>query len=76
MTFTVTVTSCIQAIQKSDLHMETTSAYEGHTSRPSFLQLLHHTSGVLCHTSGLPIVLHWLCLTLLMTLALWGVPYE
>ena len=50
--------------------------YEGHTSHPSFSRLLHHTSGLLCHTSRLPKILHWLCLTLLMMLGLWGAPYE
>ena len=37
MTFTVTATSYIWDIEKSDLCMETTSTYEGHTSHPSFL---------------------------------------
>ena len=35
-TFTVTVTSYIWVSKKSDLHVETTSPYEGHTSHPSF----------------------------------------
>ena len=34
--FTATVTSYIQVIEKSDLCMETTSPYEGHTSCPFF----------------------------------------
>ena len=67
VTFTATVTSYIQV---------TTSPYEGHTSHPSFSQLLHHTSRFLQHSSGLPKLLHWLHLTHLMTLALWGVPYK
>ena len=73
---TVTATSYIWVIKHSDLHEETTSPYEGHTSCPSFLQLLHHTSGLLRHISGLPKLLHWLHLTLLTMLALWGAPYE
>ena len=50
--------------------------YEGHTSPTFFVGLLDPTSGLLHHTSGLPKILHWLCLTLLTTLGLWGVPYE
>ena len=72
--FTATATSYIWVTQNLDLCMETTSPYEGHTSHSSFSQLLHLTSGLLCHISGLPKLLHWLCLTLLMTLALWGAP--
>ena len=34
---TVTATSYIWVIENSDLHVETTSPYEGHTSWPSFL---------------------------------------
>ena len=56
--------------------METASPYEGHTSRTFFVRLLDPTSGLLCHTSGLPKILHWLCLTLLTTLGLWGAPSE
>ena len=56
--------------------METTSPYEGHTSCSSFSQLLHLTSGLLRHIYGLAKILHWLHLTLLMMLALWGAPYE
>ena len=63
---TATVTSYIQVIENSDLSMETESFYKGQTSHPSFLQLLHHTSGFLCHISWLPKILHWLRLTLLM----------
>ena len=33
---TATVTSYIWVIKNSDLHMETTSPYEGHTRHPSF----------------------------------------
>ena len=75
-TFTVTATSCIQVTKNSDLRVETASPYEGHTSHPFFLQLPHRTSGLLYHTSGLPKILHWLRLTLLMTLALWGAAYK
>ena len=56
--------------------MVTTSPYEGHTSCPSFLRLLHRTSGLLCHIPWLPKIQHWLCLILLMMLALWGAPYK
>ena len=69
---TVTVTSYIWVTQILKLHVETASAYEGHTSRTFFSRLLHPTSRLLCYTSGL----HQLCLTLLMTLGLWGKPYE
>ena len=74
--FTVTVTSYIQVTQVLKLCMETTSPYEGHTSYPSFSRLLDPTSGLLHHTSRLPKILHWLCLTLLMMLGLWGAPYK
>ena len=74
--FTATATSYIQVTQILKLSMETTSPYEGHMSHPSFSRLLHPTSGLLCHTSGLHKILHRLCLTLLMTLGLWGAPYE
>ena len=76
MTFTVTETLYIWVIKKSELHVETTSPYEGHTSCPSLSQLLHHTSRFLHHISRLPKILHWLCLTHLMMLVLWGAPYE
>ena len=33
-------------------------------------------SGSLRDISGLPKILHWLCLALLMTLGLWRAPYE
>ena len=56
--------------------METTSPYEGHTSCTFFARLLDPTSGLLCHTSGLPKILPRLRLTILMMLGLWGVPYE
>ena len=68
---TVTATSYIQVTEHSDLCMESTSPYEGHTHHPSSSQLLHPTSGLLWHISGLPKILHWLCLTLLTMLALW-----
>ena len=70
MSFTATVTSYIQVTQSSNLHMKTTSPCERHTSCPSFLRLLYLTSGLLRHISGLPKILHWLCLTVLTTLAL------
>ena len=73
---TVTATSYIQVTEHSDLCMESTSPYEGHTHHPSSSQLLHPTSGLLWHISGLPKILHWLCLTLLTMLALWGAPYK
>ena len=76
MVFTVTATLYIQVTENSDLHVVTTSPYEGHTSHPSFSRLLHLTSGLLHHISGLPKILHWLHLTLLMTLVLWGAPYK
>ena len=56
--------------------VETTSPYEGHTSRTFFARLLDPTSGLLHHTSGLPKILPRLRLTLLTMLGLWGVPYE
>ena len=74
--FTVTATSYIWVTQILNLCMETTSPYEGHTCHSSFLRLPHLTSWLLCHISGLPKILHWLHLTLQMTLALWGAPYE
>ena len=73
MSFTVAVTSYIQVTQ---IHVETASPYKGHTSRTFFAQLLDSTSGILCHTSGLPKILHRLRLTLLTMIGLWGVPYE
>ena len=72
--FTATVTSYIQVTQNFTLCVETASPYEGHTSRTFFVQLIDPTSGLLPHTSGLPKILPWLCLTLLMTLGLWGAP--
>ena len=56
--------------------METTSRYEGHTSRTFFVRLLDPISGLRRHTSGLPKILPRLRLTLLTMLGLWGVPYE
>ena len=41
MTFSVTVNLYIWVLEKSDLCMEITSSYEGHTSCPFFSQLLH-----------------------------------
>ena len=73
---TVTVTSYIWVLKKSELCMETTSPYKGHTSHPSFLRLLHHTSWFLCHIYRLPKILHWLYLTLQTTLTLLGAPYK
>ena len=74
--FTATVTSYIQVTQNLKTHVETTSPYEGHTSRTFFARLLHPTSGLLRHTSGLPKILPWLRLTLLTTLGIWGAPSE
>ena len=66
----------IWVTQNLKQRMETTSPYEGHTSRTFFPQLLETSSGLLRHTSGLPKILPRLCLTLLMMLGLWGVPSE
>ena len=74
--FTATVASYIRVTEILRLCVETSSPYKGHTSRSSFSRLLHPTSGLLHHTSGLPKILHRLCLTLLMMLALWGAPYK
>ena len=74
--FTVTVTLYIQVTKILKLCVEMTSSYKGHTSHPSFSRFLHLTSRLLHHISGLPKILYWLCLTLLMMLALWGAPYE
>ena len=76
MSFTATTTSYIRVTQILKLCMETTSPYEGHTSCPSFSRLLHPTSGLLSYTSRFPKILHWLHLTLLTMLGLWGAPYE
>ena len=76
MNFTATATSYIRVTQNLKKRVETASPYEGHTSRTFFALLLHPTSGLLCHTSGLPKILPWLRLTLLTMLGLWGVPYE
>ena len=74
--FTVTVTLYIRVTQFLKLSMETTSPYEGHASCPSFSRHLHPTSGLLHYASGLPKIIHWLHLTTLTTLGLWGAPYE
>ena len=58
------------------LHVETTSPYKGHTSRTFFSHLLHPTSRVTPSYIWVPKILHQLCLTLLMTLGLWGAPYK
>ena len=76
MSFIVTATSYIRVNLILKLCVETTSHYEGHTSHLSFSQLLHCTSGLLHHTPRLPKILHWLHLTLLMTLGIWGAPHE
>ena len=73
---TVTATSYIQVTQILNVHLDTTSPYEGHACHSSFSRLLHLTSGLFRHISRLPKILHWLCLTLQMMLALWGAPYE
>ena len=74
--FTATVTSYIRVTQNLKRRVETTSPYEGHTSRTFYTRLRDTTSGLLRHTSGLPKILPPLCLTPLMMLGLWGVPYE
>ena len=76
MSFTVTATSYIRVTQNLKRCVETASPYEGHTSHTSFTRLLDPTSGLHHHTSGLPKILPRLRLTLLMTLGLWGAPYE
>ena len=67
--FTATATSHIRVTQNLKRH-------EGHTSRTNFPRLHNPTPGLLRHTSGLPKILPWLRLTLLMTLCLWGAPSE
>ena len=74
--FTATATPYIRVTQNLRRRVETTSPYEGHTSRTFFARLLDPTSGLLRHTSGLPKILPRLRLTLLTMLGLWGVPYE
>ena len=74
--FNATATSYIRVTQNLKRRVEIASPYEGHTSRTFFARLLDTTSGLLRHTSGLPKILPRLCLTLLMMLGLWGVPYE
>ena len=74
--FTATATSYIRATQNLKRHVETTSPYEGYTSRTFFARLLDPTSGLRRHTSGLPKILPWLHLTLLTMLGSWGVPSE
>ena len=76
MNFNATATSYNWVTQILKLCMETTSPYEGHTSCPSFLRLLHPTSGILRYTSGLRKILHRLRLTLLTMIVLWGAPYK
>ena len=72
--FNATATKYIRVTQNLKRHVETTSPYEGHTSRTFFARLLDPTSVLLCHTSGLPKILPRLRLTLLTMLGLWGVP--
>ena len=55
--FNATATSYIRVTQNFKQHVETASPYESHTSRTSFTRLLDPTSGLLCHTSGLPKIL-------------------
>ena len=52
------------------LRVKTASPYKGHTSHTFFARLLDLTSGLLHHTSGLPKILPWLCLTLLLSMRL------
>ena len=74
--FSATATSYIWVTQILKLHMETAFPYEGRTSHTFFARLLDPASGLLCDTSGSPKILHWLCLTLLTMLGLWGAPSE
>ena len=76
MKFTATGTSYIRNTQNLKRRVETTSPYEGHTSRTFYTRLLDSTSGLLRDTSRLPKILPRLRLTLLMMLGLWGVPHE
>ena len=55
--FTATATSYLQVTQNLKQCVETTSPYEGHTSRTFFARLLEPTSGLRRHTSGLPKIL-------------------
>ena len=52
--FTATATSYIRVTQNLKQRVETTSPYEGHTSRTFYTRLCDTTSGLLRHTSGLP----------------------
>ena len=77
--FTATATLYIRVTQNLKLGMETASPYEGHTSRTFFARLLYTTSGLLGYSvihPGYPKILPRLCLTLLTTLGIWGVPYK
>ena len=74
--FTATATLYIRVTQNLNLRVEIASPYKGHTSHTFFARIVNPTSGLLRHTSGLPKILPRLRLTLLMTLGLWGVPYE
>ena len=55
--FTATATSYIRVTQNLKQRVETTSPYEGHTSHTFYTRLHDPTSGLLCHTSGLPKIL-------------------
>ena len=74
--FNATATSYIRVTENFKRRVETTSPYEGHTSRTLFARLLDPTSGLVRHTSGLLKILPQLRLTLLTMLGLWGTPYE
>ena len=74
--FNATVASYIRVTQKLKQRVDLASPYKGHTSRIFFARLLDPMSRLLRHTSGSPKILPRLCLTLLTTLDLWGVPYE
>ena len=76
MNFNATATSYIRVTQNLKRRVEIASPYEGHTSRTFYTRLLDSTSGLLCHTSGLPEILPRLRLTLLIMLCRWGVSYE
>ena len=76
MNLTATVTSYIRVTQNLKRCVETSSPYEGHTSRTFSARLIDPTSGLLRNTSRLPKILPRRRLTLLTMLGLWGVPYE
>ena len=74
--FNATATSYIRVTPNLKRRVEIASPYAGHTSRNFYMRLRDTTSGLLCHTSGLPKILPRLRRTLLTMLGLWGVPYK